>query len=64
MHSDLEEWWDERVIGGTLWDMLPTAINAPSCCVKLLKVKYETYERILLDFGVITHHRFNCTKTL
>ena len=49
MPDGLQEWWDERDVGGTLWDVLPAVVDAVSCQAKLSTVTCIACDRMFVD---------------
>ena len=49
MPEGLQEWWDERDVGGTLRDALPAVVDALSCQAKLSMVRCIACNRIFVD---------------
>ena len=49
MPEGLEEWWYEKDVGGTLWDVLPAVVDAFFCRAKLSTVRCFACDRIFVD---------------
>ena len=49
MPEGLQEWWDERDLGGTLGDALLAVVDALSCRAKLSTVRCIACNRMFED---------------